>query len=57
MEMYKKKCIDNCFRIKSLSSESESNRIVRCQEIPTPSQYQNMDELPNMVLLSVFVWC
>ena len=24
-------------RIKSLTSESESNRIVRCQEIPTPS--------------------
>ena len=42
MEMYIKKMvasrsIDNRFRIESLTSKSESNRIVRCQEIPTPS--------------------
>src|SRR4029434_3176848 len=29
--------IDNRFRIESLTTESESNRIVRCQEIPTPN--------------------
>ena len=29
------RCIDNQFRIESLTSES--NRIVRCQEIPTPT--------------------
>src|SRR4029434_6477150 len=31
--------IENRFRIESLTSESESNRIVRCQEIPTPTGY------------------
>ena len=31
------RCVDNRFRIESLTSESESNRIVRCQEIPTPN--------------------
>ena len=41
MEMYTKKnvasrCINNRFRIKSLTSESESNQIVGCLEIPTP---------------------
>ena len=39
MEMYTQKivasCSNNRFRIESLTSESESNRIVRCQEIPT----------------------
>jgi hypothetical protein len=30
------RCINNRFRIESLTSESESNLIVRCQEIPTP---------------------
>src|SRR4029434_11314543 len=31
--------IENRFRIESLTSESESNRIVRCQEIPTPTKH------------------
>src|SRR4029434_9248358 len=33
--------IDNWFRIESLTSESESNRIVRCQEIPTPNVHRH----------------
>src|SRR4029434_5762258 len=30
------------FRIESLTSESESNRIVRCQEIPTPNTHTHL---------------
>ena len=36
------RCIDNQFRVESPTSESESNRIVRCQEIPTPSNYVHL---------------
>ena len=42
METYKKKyeasrCIDYQFRIESMTSESESNRIMSGQQIPTPN--------------------
>ena len=44
--------MENRFRIESLTSESESesesNRIMRCQEIPTPNvQYHPVSQLPQ----------
>ena len=39
------RCIDNQFRIESLTSESELNRIVRCQGITTPTIRQGQKDL------------
>ena len=46
------RCIENRFRIELLHFESESNRIIRCQEIPTPnippaSPWSTLGSLPS----------